>query len=83
MICSSLNRLRLMRPSPLNDGLYPFLEELSGLRSVETRHSAALTDLLTYRSDWRTTLDAPILLRLFLNTSRALRLPKHIGDVAS
>jgi len=29
----SLNRLRLIRPSPFDDGLYPFLEKLSGLRS--------------------------------------------------
>ena len=42
MICSSLNRLRLICPSPLDDGLHPFLEEFSGLRSTlqEELHGA-------------------------------------------
>jgi len=34
MICSSLNRERFIRPSPLIDGLYQNLEEVQGLRSI-------------------------------------------------
>jgi hypothetical protein len=33
MICSSLNRLRFIVRLLSSDGLYPFLEEFSGLRS--------------------------------------------------
>ena len=33
MICSSENRERFIRPSPLIDGLYQNLEEVQGLRS--------------------------------------------------
>ena len=34
MICSSPNRERFIRPSPLIDGLYQNLDEVQGLRSL-------------------------------------------------
>jgi hypothetical protein len=37
MICSSLNRLRFIIRLLSGDGLYPFLEEFSGLRSTSAR----------------------------------------------
>jgi hypothetical protein len=39
MICSSVNRLGFMSIPLRGDGLYPFLEEIAGLRSLETRRA--------------------------------------------
>jgi hypothetical protein len=49
MIYSSLNRLRFIRPSFLDDGLYQNLEELLGLRSAGLTVRLISASHATYR----------------------------------